>query len=265
MSSQKGARSKLADVLADIKNSRAEDDLDCSSQDVAPTPAKRRSAVNYKVLSGQAPRQSRSSTASNSSVINPISNHNHHHETRSTTTNTESAQQQTLRQRSYVLKLYDRAIDLAEFINTDEGDAVDVPLYPVCRSWVHGQPKSQAPHKPAASPNCVPQQESAASGQLEVVTMPPPLTKAEVLQSLNLPAQEESVDIRVPDSVRNFVKPENTDSIQSMERDECLELNKQRWRKVREEWSSARRIHEARYAKSFKILQDMVMVSSRAV
>lgn len=37
---------------------------------------------------------------------------------------------------SYVMKLFDRSVDLAQFTH-------DTPLYPVCRAWIHNL--SQAP------------------------------------------------------------------------------------------------------------------------
>ena len=39
-------------------------------------------------------------------------------------------------QNSYVLKLYDRSVDLAKF-------SPQIPLYPVCRAWIKNQPNSQ--------------------------------------------------------------------------------------------------------------------------
>ena len=36
-------------------------------------------------------------------------------------------------QNSYVLKLYDRSVNLAKF-------SPDTPLYPVCRAWIKNQP-----------------------------------------------------------------------------------------------------------------------------
>lgn len=36
---------------------------------------------------------------------------------------------------SYVLKLFDRSVDLSQF-------SEDSPLYPICRAWIANQPKA---------------------------------------------------------------------------------------------------------------------------
>ena len=38
-------------------------------------------------------------------------------------------------QQTYVLKLYDRSVDLAQFSS-------DTALYPVCRAWIKNQPNN---------------------------------------------------------------------------------------------------------------------------
>ena len=37
---------------------------------------------------------------------------------------------------TYVMKLYDRSVDLAQFEE-------DTPLYPICRAWMQNQPHSR--------------------------------------------------------------------------------------------------------------------------
>lgn len=255
MSAQKGARSKLADVLADIKNSRVEDEYDYNNHDIAPPPAKRRSTgVNYVALSGHIPRQTRSSN-------NP--------EPKTTSAPTPRA-------RTYILKLFDRTVDLAQFIGEDSRE--DPPLYPVCRAWVHGnrahntqnktfetEKQPTKPEKINGSPNAA-QLESTNEALTEVYSLPPARPKSDAIKKFNLTSSSEDIDIRIPESVRNFKTPENIDeiidkSIQTMDHNDCMQLNKQRWRKVRTDWSVARKIHESRYEESFKILNDMFEVS----
>ena len=43
---------------------------------------------------------------------------------------------------SYVMKLFDRSVDLAQFTE-------DTPLYPICRSWIQNKRHSQAPSSSA--------------------------------------------------------------------------------------------------------------------
>lgn len=268
MGSQKGPRSKLADVLADIKNSRTEDEYDYNNHDLAPTPAKRRAAVNYVALSGHTPRQSRSSNSNSrlATQSNPV-------ESQKSSTNTPKNKNRTC-----ILKLFERNVDLAPFSSNDADKSA---LYPICRAWIHGHnPSSAAQDKsPVRLTNSddklsetltLTQQEPAGEGLNEVNTLPAPKTKSEVIKEFNLGSEGHDVDIRIPQSVREFSKPDNVGemidkSMDSLGHQECLELNKLRWRKVRNEWKEARRIHEQRYENSFKILQDMFLTSQRGV
>lgn len=51
----------------------------------------------------------------------------------------ESSEDETKRKspqrQSYVLKLFDRSVDLSQF-------SEDSPLYPICRAWMVNQPKA---------------------------------------------------------------------------------------------------------------------------
>lgn len=143
-SGQKGARSRLADVLADIKNSRADDGADCNH--VRPTPAKRRSAVNYVALSGHTPRQSRSNATHVGQQSNP-----------ETKANTSPS-----RARSYVLKFVDYTVDMTSFVSTSKDASKEPPLYPVIREWVQ---ISSPPKEPNHTPQETAQQKPVNSNQ----------------------------------------------------------------------------------------------------
>lgn len=267
MGSQKGARSKLADVLADIKNSRAEDEYEYNNHDLAPTPAKRRAAVNYVALSGHTPRQSRSNQASSR-----LATHANLTESKSSTTNTPCTKNRTC-----ILRLFERSVDLASFSSSDPDKA---PLYPICRAWVQGH-HSSVPHaksptrlsscdeKLCESPGIISQEPNGEIAS-EVNSLPAPKTKSDIIRDFKLGPDDQDIDIRIPQSVRDYKAPDNVGemidkSISSLNHLECLELNKQRWKKVRREWREARKIHESRYEDSFKILQDMFMTSQRSV
>lgn len=268
MNSQKGPRSKLADVLADIKNSRTEDEYDYNSHDLAPTPAKRRAAVNYVALSGHTPRQSRTS---NSNSRLPIQGNQ-------VESQKSSASTPTSKNRTCILKLFERNVDLAPFSPNDPDKS---SLYPICRSWIHGhQPNATTQAKdPIRLTNSddkaleltgMPQQDPVSEGIDEINSLPLPKTKPDVIREFNLAPDGQDIDIRIPKSVREFEAPEDLvqmidKSIDSLSHHDCLELNKLRWKKVRNDWREARRIHESRYEDSFKILQDMFMTSQRNV
>jgi hypothetical protein len=126
---QRGARSRLEDVLADIKNSRSEDDVNNSR----PTPAKRRSTVNYVALSGHTPRQGRSSTttttsSSTTTTTNPLIG--------SKVANNNSPPNRT---KTYVLKFVDNTVDLSQFLHPNKNETKEQPLYPIVRAWAQVQ------------------------------------------------------------------------------------------------------------------------------
>lgn len=271
-SAHKGARSRLADVLADIKNSRSDDDYEYNNHDYAtPTPAKRRSAVNYVALSGHTPRQSRSSNSASN-------NHLNHKQT-------------TPKKRTYILKLFDRTVDLAPYTAPTTDNLG--PLYPICRSWLqdqktdsrecnhvselnNSQSPGECPNKSVtvklengADPiDTPPQDDSMASSPLdepmtvEVFSLPTPVSAADTNERFKLDKETDEINVKIPQYVRQFKPNDNLKetfdtSINSMNYHECLEANKQRWKKVRQDWSSARSIYEWRYEKSFKIINEI--------
>lgn len=152
---------------------------------------------------------------------------------------------------SVVTKLYSRSIDLAQF-----GEE-DAPLYPMCRSWIQGQRQDKSPKEKVNYPAELEQDEE----QYESI---PPISKQEIVNRLNMEPEEGDVDLRIPHTVRNFKPAEDLQekldrTIYSMRRQDCINLNRERWRKVRGDWAKARKIHEARYETSFKTLQDLFM------
>lgn len=43
---------------------------------------------------------------------------------------------------TFVIRLFDRSVDLAQFTE-------DTPLYPVCRAWLRNAPGAKAPERPS--------------------------------------------------------------------------------------------------------------------
>lgn len=292
MSSQKGARSKLADVLADIKNSRGEDEYEYSSHDTTAPTKTRRSTVNYVALSGHNPRQSRSSAANHSTSQST----NNEHKASTTPASLNSTQVTTPtsnpRHKTCILKLFDRSVDLAQFCSGSAGTK-EPPLYPICRAWIHGhktnqttsasptttnsnnQPKSiiKQPSKSndksnVASPN--PQDNNSTSEVVdEIHSMPLPKTKSEAIKRFSLDIEDDGIDLRIPQTVQKFTPSQDLvevfdKTVSTMDRDECLQLNKQHWKRVKKDWSEARRIHDWRYEESFKILRDSLISAQQS-
>uniref|UniRef100_A0A8V5G9T0 Uncharacterized protein n=1 Tax=Melopsittacus undulatus TaxID=13146 RepID=A0A8V5G9T0_MELUD len=71
------------------------------------------------------------------------------------------------RPNTYVIKLFDRSVELGQF---PEG----TPLYPVCRAWMRNCPTAPAPH-PAPHPTPRPQGAAGNAGKgQDVYELPPP-------------------------------------------------------------------------------------------
>lgn len=212
MNTRKGSRSRLADVLADIK--KHDDD-----NDVTPPPPKRRAAASHH-------NEPKTNLASAAAIITSP---------------------------TYVLKLFDRSIQFS-------GDEIreNIPLYSLVRSWVHGQAASKQKDLKTK-----PEEPAESTSQLESLhSLPPPKSKAEINKRFNIYPTEEDADIRIPPWVKNFKRPDDVEttidnSIDTISPAECMAMNKTRWKKVKDDWTLARRYHEARYEESFKTLHDM--------
>lgn len=166
-----------------------------------------------------------------------------------------------------ILKLFDRSVDLAQF---EFQEIEDPPLYPVCRAWVQGAHneaslRNKSPTKYTSKPDnsngTHPINDESSLSTPESFRLPPPKTKLEAAKEFNLELDSEDSDLRIPQDVRNFKRPEKVEeavdnAIETMSHQECFEVNKQRWKKVRANWSEARKIHEFRYAESFKALEE---------
>lgn len=226
----KGARSNLADVLADIKNSRASDSF--NYDDTGPTPAKRRSAVNYVALSGHTPRQAKPPSGKSGTVS-------------------------ATKSRSCIIRLFDRQVDLAPYKSNAEAS-----LYPICRAWAHEHRLKQSEATKDLS--------SKDTSPIDVEALPPAKPKLDLIKEENIIDADESTDIRIPSEVRKFKRQADVEqtidgSIDTMTQQQCLDANKQRWKKVKRDWSDTRRVYESQYKESFKILHDMFMTSQRAI
>lgn len=214
------ARTKLADALADIKNNKTED------TEIAPTPPKRRSNVNYLALSGHRPRQRQNTNQEKNHTVDQV------------------ARPVTINLRKTHVKIFDRSVDI---VLQDESPS----LYTLCRLWVKG---NRAP----TDQTQITQTENSA----DVFSLPPPRSKNEIMKEFSIEGDEEQIDLRFPPSCRNFKPSHDVDkkldeSISTMSVDQTLEENKVRWRKIRNDWLGARMLTDARYEESFAILTEI--------
>ncbi|RVE42968.1 hypothetical protein evm_012372 [Chilo suppressalis] len=142
--------------------------------------------------------------------------------------NRESEEEKESRRRSpprqsYVLKLFDRSVDLSQF---DENS----PLYPICRAWMINQPKAN--YKEYGQPNEEPEITE------ESIELPgpegPPVSKIPEL----LPEQRDRSKENINLNYREAPPPS---------RESLLRGHAARWVAVRQAWLDRALLVEARY------------------
>lgn len=185
---------------------------------------------------------------------------------------------------TYVMKLFDRSVDLAQFRE-------DTPLYPVCRAWMANQPRNTTlAIKRERTPTPEPPDESTMisngspggedgidrrdgismglqngggeSKDMYKLPAPHPIAPGKTQRDLRMPSPvmyEKDADIDDLELYLNmqkdgYLKPEGS----SCPTTEVL-LNKHlnHWIKVRRKWQKAAQENEARYSESKVILQGM--------
>jgi len=152
--------------------------------------------------------------------------------------------------RIFVMKLFDRSVDLAQFNEK-------TPLYPICRAWFTNQPHSvynielKVP-KPEIKEEPDKDEESGHSADKEVkdlFAMPAPE-----------PPPEEGVNsLKIPKPLA--YTPRNISPVpeggEPPSKDALLQDNLNHWIAVRKEWLKCAAKNESRYKKSEELLSNM--------
>lgn len=176
---------------------------------------------------------------------------------------------------TFVMKLFDRSVDLAQF-------ADNTSLYPVCRAWMKNDPHntSMAPRlrTPTPEPNENPDQDSnkddqanedsdnaekeppqainteteAENSEPDVYKLPPP-APLEVGQDGKLIAIRNPI-IAKQDITKDFTVKDNPEAPNA---DELLRSHMNRWQEIRTCWKMAALSNEKRYSQSMNILTAM--------
>lgn len=134
---------------------------------------------------------------------------------------------------SYVLKLFDRSVDLSQFFE-------DSPLYPICRAWIANQPK--ADYQKFGINN---------------------VTVNESQETITLPAPEGPLISRIPDllpaqvarSKENIKLDYDEENLPTQE--ELLQNHMERWVSVRHAWLKKSMEVESRYQSTQEILDQI--------
>ena len=152
---------------------------------------------------------------------------------------------------TFVMKLFDRSVDLAQFqprASSDGSLDSSYPLYPVARAWIRNEPSNlnQAPthREPTPEPEIECPEEADS-----ITRLPPPAPLAENVRTLRVPRLEAGLpsvlDLELDQGEAG--PPANV----------LLSNHLVKWWSVRKQWKQASADNEKRYQKSLNILKDI--------
>lgn len=149
---------------------------------------------------------------------------------------------------SYILKLYDRSVDLAQF-------SENTPLYPVCRAWIHNQPNNSGTygnnHSPPSSSQDL-HDDAKDDPKKFIHQLPLPLKH---------PKTEDGVakDIRIPSPVPRGQEELVicSDEQGAPPKEFLMSKHMERWRAIRQKWKHASMANEERFRESGMILKSI--------
>uniref|UniRef100_T1IUQ6 Uncharacterized protein n=1 Tax=Strigamia maritima TaxID=126957 RepID=T1IUQ6_STRMM len=149
---------------------------------------------------------------------------------------------------TYVMKLFDRSVDLAQF--NDE-----VPLYPVCRSWMQNQPQriNLKPSSPVPDIELVGMVELSEDGKED--------PKSKIIRQLPNPTPKpDSIDLRKPSpippsSTEPFKFPDEFEPLPN--REILMDKHLTRWKSIRQKWKEAAMKNEKRYKDSLTLIKSI--------
>uniref|UniRef100_U5EU33 Putative myb-interacting protein 40 n=1 Tax=Corethrella appendiculata TaxID=1370023 RepID=U5EU33_9DIPT len=148
---------------------------------------------------------------------------------------------------TYVMKLFDRSVDLAKFRE-------DCPLYALCRAWIMNQPRAKTGKFRVPNVYIADRVETndIAKGvkdgiikEIPVMPAPIPDTDVALLPEL-LQCQKDSNKNNIK-LVYNLNKP-------PVDRKSLMKQNLKRWRDIRQQWNAHSKEREKRYQPSMDIL-----------
>ncbi|XP_058839451.1 protein lin-37 homolog [Topomyia yanbarensis] len=151
---------------------------------------------------------------------------------------------------SYIMKLFDRSVDLARF---DES----TPLYPICRSWMQNQPR--------LNPNRLSRPSSPIKRERNA-EMADQYRNHELKEIRAMPAPDPAVYSysRCPSPVghnRDVPRTEIDFHAEPISKAVLMAEHKQNWGQVRRKWQDRGRLVDQRYAASFELLDALLQKS----
>ncbi|KAL0985007.1 hypothetical protein UPYG_G00151770, partial [Umbra pygmaea] len=147
------------------------------------------------------------------------------------------------KQNSYIIKLFDRSVDLAQFNNS-------TPLYPICRAWMKNSPTVRETAGSPSPPHNIVEEEAGdmlnGKGQ-NVYRLPLPA-------SCPLSPSGDPLNLRIPPTEKTVVS-EFTDTAPVT--GPLIYNHMERWKKIRQKWKESSTKNQLRYSESIKILKEM--------
>jgi len=147
-------------------------------------------------------------------------------------------------QASFVMKLFDRGVDLAQF---DES----TPLYPICRAWMQNKPHQRQPRRDEdAESNLSELEYQGETEEVYRLTPPEPLPFDEYGNLIRvrvpppLPREDDAFDINYEDD--NVPSPAY-----------LFQTHLDRWNLIRQRWKEASAYNEKRFDSSFNVLRQI--------
>jgi len=168
---------------------------------------------------------------------------------------------------TFVMKLFDRSVDLAQF-------PVHTPLYPVCRAWMKNDPHNTNMAPRLRTPTPEPEEnhrdqngededaieedditttnDNSTKNDPDVYKLPPP-------EPLRVTDEGMEESVRVPQIEaytldKDFEVKDNPDAPDA---DTLLNGHMVKWQGIRKSWKQAAASNEKRYSESMKILTTM--------
>ena len=153
---------------------------------------------------------------------------------------------------TFVMKLFDRSVDLAQFPD-------HTPLYPVCRAWMKNDPHNTNMAPRLRTPTPEPEDEEKEDEDPESPKMDPDVYKLPPPEPLGVNAfgEEESLrvpQIEMPPLQKGFKVEQDSEAADTAT---LLSGHLKHWQGVRKSWKDAAYENEKRYASSLKILTKM--------
>nr|XP_020024201.1 protein lin-37 homolog isoform X3 [Castor canadensis] len=152
------------------------------------------------------------------------------------------------RSNTYVIKLFDRSVDLAQF-------SENTPLYPICRAWMRNSPSMRERERSPGSPlPPLPEDEEGSevtnSKSQDVYKLPPPTAPG---------PPGDACRSRIPSPLQPETRGTQEDEPSEPEPSlsTLIFRNMQRWKRIRQRWKEASHRNQLRYSESMKILREM--------